>query len=185
VRVRRDREFNVADLLRYKGYDVFLPQYRCLRRAARQLKECDAALFPGYLFCSIRPGVAGGVLTTPGVMAFVSNGRTPVEMDPAEIRSLHLAVSKCCVQPWPFVSSGQRIRIDRGALEGLEGIVIRVKNQYRLVISVTMLQRSAVIEIDSHMVTPLDGGHSPYLETSVASSAFEWHDEGVVMGDTP
>jgi transcription antitermination factor NusG len=155
VRVRREREFHVATSLLCKGYEIFLPQYRSLRRIGGQLRERDVALFPGYLFCSIRAGVSGDVLPTPGVISFVSSGRTPLEIDPDEIGALRCAVAQSNAEPWPFVRAGERIRVERGALQGVEGIVVRVKNRFRLVISITMLQRSAAVEIDIDDVGPL------------------------------
>lgn len=168
LNVRRGREFDIATSLRCKDYEVFLPQYRCVKRVARHMKECVAALFPGYLFCSIQPHVYGAVLTTPGVASFVSCGRVPIEVDPDEIRALQLAVAQGQAEPWPYVQTGQRVRIEYGALQGLEGLVIRVKNQFRLVVSITMLQRSAAIELDSTAVTPLFDTHAGLVEAAMA-----------------
>jgi hypothetical protein len=41
------------------------------------------------------------------------------------------------------------VRVVRGSLEGVEGILIRKKNQFRLVLSVDMLAKSVAVEIDA------------------------------------
>jgi transcription antitermination factor NusG len=173
IRVRREREFSVAALLTYKGYEIFLPQYRGVRRAAEHAKERSLALFPGYLFCRIQPDVSGNVLTTPGVIAFVNSGRTAVEVDPEEIEALQRAISCSKVQPWPYAHTGQRVRIMCGPLRGIEGVFMRFKNESRLVISITLLQRSAAIEIDRAAVSPAYDTRGPVLDTAVSSQAFE------------
>jgi hypothetical protein len=46
------------------------------------------------------------------------------------------------------------VRIGHGSLTGIEGILVRVKNSYRLVVSVTLLERSVAVEIDAAYVSP-------------------------------
>jgi transcription antitermination factor NusG len=57
------------------------------------------------------------------------------------------------IQPFPFLRVGQKVRIRRGALAGVEGIIIRVKDSVRLVLSIALLQRSVVLEIDRDQVS--------------------------------
>ena len=52
------------------------------------------------------------------------------------------------VEPHPFLKSGDRVRVKSGALVGIEGILIRKKGQFRLVVSVEILGKSAAAEID-------------------------------------
>ena len=155
IRVRREMEFNVARGLTGKGYEVFLPRTRATRRTSGALQECEVALFPGYLFCQISPHAQGNVITTPGVVAFVTCGGRPVELDSSEVRSLQQALACTTAQPHPYVRVGERVRIDRGALSGVEGVVLRTKDRYRLVITITMLQRAAAVEVDAATVIPL------------------------------
>ena len=62
--------------------------------------------------------------------------------------------SRLPAQPWPYLEAGDRVRIRAGALRGLEGILISVKGNQRLVLSVTLLRRSVAVELDSHSVEP-------------------------------
>jgi transcription antitermination factor NusG len=48
--------------------------------------------------------------------------------------------------------SGDIVRITSGGLAGLEGILIKSKGQDRLVLSVTLLQRSVATEVESDCV---------------------------------
>lgn len=82
--------------------------------------------------------------------------KTPMPVDEAEIAALRAVVhSGIPCQPWPYLQVGQRVRIDRGALCGLEGVLLDLRGRHRVVLSVTLLQRSVAAEIDSAWVTPI------------------------------
>jgi transcription antitermination factor NusG len=77
-------------------------------------------------------------------------------VDDTEIASIRtLALSGQPVQPWPFLRSGQRIRLQAGPLMGAEGIFLRVKDEYHLVVSITLLQRAVSVVIEKDAVAPL------------------------------
>jgi transcriptional antiterminator NusG len=63
--------------------------------------------------------------------------------------------SQSNVEPWPFVRIGQRVKVRRGPLAGLEGILLTAKNSHRLIVSVTLLGRSVAAGIDAAYVTPI------------------------------
>jgi transcriptional antiterminator NusG len=113
-------------------------------------------LFPGYLFCRFNPQDRLPILKTPGVIQVVGFNNGPAAVDEAEIRSIQtLATAGVPHQPWPFLAAGDRVRIESGPLLGLEGILIDVKRSHRLVLSVTLLQRSVAVEIDSALITAI------------------------------
>src|SRR5271156_1758339 len=153
LQVRTRYEAGVADQLSRQGYDRFLPLYKLRKRWSDRIKEVDAPLFPGYLFCRFNPQDRLPILKTPGVIQIVGFKTGPAVVDEAEIRSIQTLVAAGVPhQPWPFLAAGDRVRIESGPLLGLEGILIDVKRSHRLVLSVTLLQRSVAVEIDSALV---------------------------------
>jgi hypothetical protein len=60
-------------------------------------------------------------------------------------------------RPWPYVCVGQRARIERGALAGLEGVLIREKDALRVVVSVELLHRAVAVEIGRDMIRAVEG----------------------------
>lgn len=90
------------------------------------------------------------------MIGIVGIANTPIALDDAEITALRALVnSPLPRQPWPYLQVGQRVRIEHGALCGLEGILLNFKGEHRLVLSVTLLRRSVAAEIDSAWVTPI------------------------------
>ncbi len=96
------------------------------------------------------------MVTIDGVVGLVGAGRQPIPVSETEIEAIRTIVqSGAPAEPWPFLRIGQTVRVNHGSLSGLEGILTRVKNSWRLVISVVLLERSVAVEIDSAWVTPV------------------------------
>lgn len=150
IRVRSKCEQTASTLLRGKGYEEFFPSYRSRRRWSDRVKELDLPLFPGYVFCrlDVRDRLLP-VLTTPGVISIIGLGKTPVPIDDAEIQAVRaILCSGLAAQPWPFLAVGSSVCIEHGPLAGLQGIVTNADKVHRLVVSVSLLQRSVAVEID-------------------------------------
>jgi len=154
LQVRTRHESGVANYLHGQGYESFLPLYKCRRRWSDRVKEVQTPLFPGYLFCRFDPRDRLPVMKTPGVMQIVGVNRVPVPVDEVEISAIQtLVMSGIPNQPWPFLQVGERVRIESGSLCGFEGILMDFKGTHRLVLSITLLQRSVSVEIDSAFVS--------------------------------
>jgi transcription antitermination factor NusG len=154
--VRSRHEKTVENSLRVKGYSVFSPSYRMKRKRVDRIAEIEVALFPGYVFCQFDTNKRLPILTTPGVVGVVGRGNRPEPVDDTEIASMRtVALSGRPVSPWPFLRIGQRIRLQAGPLAGTEGIFLRVKDEYHLVVSVTLLQRAVSVVIEKEAVAPL------------------------------
>jgi transcription antitermination factor NusG len=156
LQTRYRSENLVATQLRGKGYEPFLPVCKSRRRWSDRVKELELPLFPGYLFCRFNPLDRLPILVTPGVLQIVGTGKNPIPVDDAEIAAIQITIqSGVARQPWPFPQVGQRVRVEYGPLHGLEGILLSFKGSHRLVLSVTLLQRSVAVEIDESWARPI------------------------------
>ena len=148
VQVRTGRELLSAQHLQSRGYEVFLPRYRERRRWSDRVKTVDRALFAGYLFSRLHSDVVGKIVTTPGVVRIVGDGRRPLPVPTDEVEAIRRIVdTRLMAEPWPFLQTGQVVRVEFGPLRGLKGVVLQTKHQHRLVVSVSLLQRSVAVEI--------------------------------------
>ena len=149
LRVKPRCETLTASALDGKGFEQFLPLQTVRRRWSDRVKTSETPLFPGYVFCRFDPQKRLPILITPGVSSIIGFGKDPTPVADEEISSLQAVVkSGLFSAPCPFIGIGHKIRIDVGPLCGTEGIVTQVKNSTRLVVSITLLQRSVAVEID-------------------------------------
>lgn len=156
LRVKPRHEKAVAEALRAKGFEEFLPLYRERRRWSDRVREIETPLFANYTFCRFSPENRLGVLRVPGVVGVVKFGNTLAEVAPEEIDAVRSAAgSGRIVRPCEFLAAGQRVRIISGPLANVEGIFQRRGGADQLVVSVTILQRSVSVELESETVIPI------------------------------
>lgn len=156
VYTRHQHERSVGEMLEAKGFEVFLPMYESMRRWKDRRKLLSLPLFPGYVFVRGALDRRLPLLTTPGVHMIISRGERVVTVPEEEIEAIRRTIEgKFRVEPHPFLRCGERVRVIRGALEGVEGVLTRKKNLFRLVLSVQMLAQSVAVEIDALDVMPV------------------------------
>jgi Transcription antiterminator len=150
---KHQHEATVTRLLAAKGVTVFHPTYTVVRRWKDRNKLIQMPVFPGYVF------FAGGlarrieILSTPGVFSIVSFGNMAAEISTEEVEAIRrAAANQMPLQPHPFLSDGDRVRVTCGPLAGVSGILLRHRDTCRLILSIELLGRSAAVEIDSTIV---------------------------------
>jgi len=150
VQTRPCHEKTATQHLQSRGYEVFLPTHHTRRRRTDRYVTLEIALFPGYLFCRCERARLSSVLSIPGVVRILGTRGQPAVLADVEIARLAtIAQASIDVQPWKFTPSGTLVRLQAGPLRGLDGIVIGCDDRKeKLLVSVTMLQRSAVVSID-------------------------------------
>jgi transcription antitermination factor NusG len=156
LQVRPRFEKVIAATLLNKGYEGFLPLYSHQSRWSDRIKEVQLPLFPGYLFCRFDINKRLPILITPGVMHVVGIGKVPHPVDEEEIAALQtIVISGLQTEPRSYLNIGEKVRVEIGPLAGVEGILLAMKGSNRLVISVSLLQRSVSVEINESWVRPV------------------------------
>jgi transcription antitermination factor NusG len=154
---RHQHEKTVATMLSSKGFEVFLPLYESTRHWKDRNKLITLPLFPCYVFVRGNLDRRLQMLTTPGVHMILFSGESAAIIPEAEIQAIQRAIEgPFHAEPHSFLKCGERVRVIRGSLEGIEGILVRKKNLYRLVLSVDMMAQSVAIEIDVTDVEPVN-----------------------------
>ncbi len=159
---RHQHEKVIVSILSNKGFETFLPLYTAVHRWKDRARHISLPLFPCYVFLHGGLERRLDIMTTPGLHGFVGSGGLPSVVPDGEIDAVRQVVERTTrVEPHPFLKCGDWVRVKCGPLEGLEGILVRKKNQLRLVLSVELLQNSAAVEVDAWAVEhlPAPGRH--------------------------
>ena len=156
IAVKPRHEKKVAHVLETKGYETFVPLHRQRHRLVARVSELP--LFPGYVFSRFDLLKRLPVIMTPGVNRILGVGHQPTPLDPSEITSLRITLDKSLsAAAVPFLQTGKKVRICDGPLHGVEGIVVLVRGRTRIVLNISLLQRSVLAEVDSAWLLPEEG----------------------------
>jgi len=156
LQTKPKNEKKVERLLTSKGYECCLPMYRQKRRWSDRVIEVELPLFPMYIFCRFNSFAMGKAISTPGVTRIVGFGGRHAEVRIEEIEALQLlGNSDCLREPWAYIPDGTLVQVETGPLTGAQGIFNSGEDKRRLVISVTLLQRSVAVQLDENTVISL------------------------------
>jgi len=145
----------VAKHFHERQIESFLPLYQKVHHWTKHNNvRLDLPLFPNYVFVHIAPRERNSALAVPGVLCMVGRGHSPSAIPDAEIESLRTALRLRQLEPHPYLTAGERVRIKTGAMEGMEGILIRKKNALRVVLTLDLIKRSVAVEVDAQDVEP-------------------------------
>jgi transcriptional antiterminator RfaH len=173
IHARAGREKSATLSLENAGYECFFPFVKCSGSWSDGMKEFDVPLFPGYLFCRMDPHYRLPVLMTPGVIQIVGAGETPIAVKEEEVAALQrVGKSGIATMPWPYLQVGQVVRLDEGPLRGLIGILVKIKSGLKFVLSVSVLQRSAAVEIDRAWISSASERHAAIPSHSDRATPF-------------
>jgi len=146
----------VARHFEVRNVEHFLPLYRVVRRWKNGCTvPVEFPLFPSYLFVRTGRNISSQLLEVPGLLAFVSLGRTAVPIPDAEIDLLRKQLPLRKIEPHPYLAVGTKVKIASGPLAGACGILLRKKSGLRVVLSVDLIQQSVAVEVDANEIEPL------------------------------
>jgi transcription antitermination factor NusG len=167
-------EKKVAEHLHQREIECFLPLYETVRQWNNGRHRVQLPLFPSYVFVRMNLRDKLRVLQVPGLAQIISFNGAPAVLPDAEIETMRSALSSgVAAQPHKYLSVGTRVEICRGPLQGMRGILLRNQGQFRVVLSVEMIMRSIVVEVEASDVEALDrsGSRSTTSESQKVAAA--------------
>ena len=152
-------EMVVNEKLRMREIESFLPIQRSVRRWKNGCKKTlELPLFPNYLFVRIGRTERVRVLGTPGVISLVGSAIEPVPVPDREIEMLRQGISERVYEPHQYLSVGQKVRIKNGAMKDMVGILVRKKNDCRVVLNVDIIRQGVAVDIDMDEIELIASG---------------------------
>lgn len=163
LRVKPRHEKTVSTSLRSRNIESLLPLYVVRNKWKDRYKEVTLPLFPGYVFSRFEYADRTEIFRTPGFIDIVRFGETLLPVDPAEMESLQrLVESGLSCEPYPTIDVGEQVEICEGPFSGQSGLVAEVRSKLRLVLSVSLLQRSVLVEFKREWVRGKEKSAFPY-----------------------
>jgi transcription antitermination factor NusG len=136
--------------------ESFLPTYETVQVwKNRQKKRIIHPLFPSYLFVHIDRHERSGVLQSPGVLQIVGTSRQPLPVQDAQIEFLRANCREKKLEPYRELLVGERVRIKNGALQGVNGVLVRRNKSLRFVITLELINQHASVEVDATDLEPV------------------------------
>jgi transcription antitermination factor NusG len=148
-------EKHVLDHLAHRNVESFLPLYKASRQwKKRPSMTLELPLFPNYVFIRISRNQRADVLGTPGVFSIVGSASNAWELPEREIETLRNGLHERKVEPHPYLVVGERARVKSGVLAGLEGVIVRKKNDLNIVLTLDRIMQSIAIEVEAKELEP-------------------------------
>jgi transcriptional antiterminator NusG len=146
---RHERKVNTH--LIQEGITAFLPEIERWSSRRDRRKQVWYPIFPGYLFINTELSAESRlkVIKTKGVVRILGHRGIPAAIPEHQIESIQKAIdSRKTICSFPYLKTGQIVRVVSGPLDGVEGIFVSEKGKGKLIISVDILQRSVAVEIE-------------------------------------
>ncbi len=155
---RSRQEKAVASVFEALGIAHFLPLKSEIHRWSDRNQTVTTPLFKGYLFARMNPtkDTRFRVLNTPGVAGLVGTQAGPLPVPDYEIENIRTVITqKMQYSAYSSIPIGNRVRVIRGALAGVEGTLLRAHADSKLVLSVEMIRQSIAVSISVTDVEPV------------------------------
>jgi transcription antitermination factor NusG len=153
---RARHEKRIAEQLASRNIDYFLPLYKAAHRWKDRVAELELPLFPGYIFVHVALQRRRDLWQIPSIVKLVGFNGLPAPLPASEIESLRAGLAaQLKTVPLPYLKVGRRVRVKNGPLMGAEGILLRKKDKFRIVLSIDIIRRSVAVELDAADVEPL------------------------------
>ena len=151
VYTRSRHEKVVAEELWNRSIESFLPLRQQVSIWKDRRKLVQLPLFPGYLFVKTNMNAHRlDILKVPSVVRIIGFAGTPEPIPDSQVSAVKsLVFHQMELDPYPYLTEGDPVRIVRGPLRDLEGRLIEKKNRFTFVIAIDLIQQAVACEIDA------------------------------------
>jgi transcriptional antiterminator RfaH len=150
VWTRSRQEKVAAAMLTTVGVEHFLPLKSEIRQWSDRKQTVSVPLFSSYLFVRMNPTRDSRlqVLKAPGIAGFVGNSTGPLPIPDQQIEDIRTVLTKRVeFIVLPLLEEGDRVRVVRGPLAGVEGRLVRGNSTSRLLISIELIHRTLAVSV--------------------------------------
>lgn len=144
-------ERRIAAHCEHIGIEHFLPLYSSKRSwKNRTTVDLQMPLFPNYIFVRLSAENHGPLLRLPGVLSTVGNSCGPATIPDSDMEALRRLIECKAIEPHPYIAVGDRVRVKKGPLEGIAGVVLYRRNGVRFVVTLDLIGKSVALDIEGN-----------------------------------
>ncbi len=148
-------EKRVASQFAERQIESFLALYSTSHHWKNRCEmNLELPLFPNYVFVRIDPRERVRILEVPGVLSLVGFGRVLAPLPDFEIEALRSGLGQRRIEPHPYLVIGERVRIKAGPMTGMEGVLVRKKSNFRVVLALDAIMQCVAVEVDADDLEP-------------------------------
>jgi transcription antitermination factor NusG len=131
------------------GIEPFLPLYTWQRSwKNRTTVDLQMPLFPNYIFVRLLPQDHGPLMRLPGLLSLVGSASGPVVIPDGDMELLRHIIAYKTIEPHPFITKGDKVRVMAGPLAGLIGVVVKKGNGLRFIVTLDVIGKSVSLHIN-------------------------------------
>jgi len=148
-------EKKVTKRIEELAMDSFLPLHTISRQWSDRVKKVEVPLFPNYVFAYTKEDNIPKLMRVEGVACLLSFGgkwATIREQEIVTIRQIVNTGQQIQIEKGQ-IRKGQRIRICKGNLAGVEGVLVEESGKNRFLLAIDSLDQLLSIWLSSDLLT--------------------------------
>lgn len=150
LRIRQRFREKCEDYLRTRSYDFYSPARREMRQWSDRRKIAQVPLFPGYLFCRFDCRECLPIWHSPGFIDVVNSSGSLLEVDAEQIDNIKRCIdASVSMEVVPGLVRGRKVKVIAGPLIGISGVLAFIKQQERVGLQITMMNRTVLAEVQA------------------------------------
>lgn len=137
--------------------ECYLPLQSVTRKWSDRLKTIQVPFFNNYVFVRTADKNYYNLLQIPGVVKFVSFEGQMAYIHDEEIQNIRLIEShQVPIENVPYYTTGDKVKINKGAFCGIEGILVEKIREARFVIRIPMFRQAISFEVNIDDVSKIN-----------------------------
>jgi transcription antitermination factor NusG len=147
LHVISNHERRVAQHLVVREVEHYLPLYTEPAKWTDRDVVAERPLFSGYVFARFDPQCRISVISTPGVLRLLSSETRDMVTDDELAMIRDGLASGLLLRPHQSVTVGTKVKVRDGIFAGAEGIVMELRHQCRVILTLTATHQCFSVEV--------------------------------------
>lgn len=146
------KEIKVFEQIRKKNIDVYLPLMETIRYWSDRKKKVKVPLFPGYLFVYADMDERyEAISNTFGALKYLIYQKRHAIISDEEINNIKISLiepERVRIEDARLIE-GDMVEITHGIFKGLKGIIVQIRGNYKLMVSIIEMNTTFSVQLSN------------------------------------